>query len=128
MRQPKSYLSKREQQIMELVYRREKITANEAVEALPGTPSNSTVRTILRILEEKGHLRHTEEDGKYVYVPVHPPRAAAKSALKGVVETFFKGSVTDVVAALLKDEDSKLSDDELARLRAMIDAAREEER
>lgn len=129
MKQPAgSYLSKREQQIMELVYQRERLTAAEAMELLPGEPSNSTVRTLLRILEEKGSLRHVEEDGKYVYLPVRPRQAAARTALNGVVETFFKGSVSDVVAALLSEESGKLSTDELARLQQMIDKAKEEGR
>ena len=129
MKQPAgSYLSKREQQIMELIYQRERLTAAEATELLPGSPSNSTVRTLLRILEDKGMLRHVEEDGKFVYLPVRPRQAAAKSALNGVVRTFFRGSVSDVVAALLSEESSKLSDSELARLRQMIDKAREEGR
>jgi predicted transcriptional regulator len=129
MKQPAgSYLSKREQQIMELVYQREQLTAVEATELLPGQPSNSTVRTLLRILEEKGQLRHVEEEGKYVYRPVHPKQAAARSALEGVVQTFFKGSVSDVVATLLSEESGKLSDDELSRLQSMIDKAREEGR
>jgi predicted transcriptional regulator len=129
MKQPAgSYLSKREQQIMELVYQRERLTAVEATELLSGKPSNSTVRTLLRILEEKGQLKHVEEDGKFVYLPVHPRQAAAKRALKGVVQTFFKGSVGDVVATLLSEEGAKLSDDELTRLQAMIDKAREEGR
>jgi BlaI family penicillinase repressor len=129
MKQPAgSYLSNREQQIMELVYQRERLTATEATEFLPGRPSNSTVRTLLRILEEKGKLRHIEEDGKYVYLPVHARQAAARTALQGVVETFFKGSVSDVVAALLSDKASKISDDELVGLQKMIDKAREEGR
>ena len=129
MKQPAgSYLSKREQQIMELVYQRERLTAVEATELLPGAPSNSTVRTLLRILEEKGRLRHVEEDGKYVYLPVRPRQAAARTALQGVVETFFKGSVSDVVAALLSEEAGKISDEELGRLQEMIDKAREEGR
>lgn len=123
-----SYLSKREQQIMELVYQRERLTATEATELLPGKPSNSTVRTLLRILEEKGSLRHVEEDGKYVYFPVHPRQAAARTALQGVVKTFFKGSVSDVVAALLSEKSGGLSDEELGRLQEMIDKAREEGR
>ena len=113
---------------MELVYQRERLTAVEAAELLPGNPSNSTVRTLLRILEEKGRLRHVEEDGKFVYLPVHPRQAAARTALKGVMETFFKGSVSDVVAALLNEEGGKLTSEELVRLQEMIDKAKEEGR
>lgn len=128
MKQPAGYLSKREQQIMELAYQRERVTANELATLLPGSPSNSTVRTILRILEEKGELRHLEEDGKYVYLPAKPRQAAAKSALRGLVDTFFRGSVSDVVATLLTEESDKLSGEELDRLETMIQRAREEGR
>ena len=123
-----TYLSKREQQIMELVYQRERLIAIEATELLPGNPSNSTVRTLLRILEEKGQLRHVEQDGKYVYFPVSQKKVAARSALDDVIETFFKGSVSDVVAALLTEDASKISEDELDRLQKMIDKARAEGR
>lgn len=126
MRSGEGYLSKREQQIMELIYREERLTATEVAAALPGNPSNSTVRTLLRILEEKGHLDHAEEEGRYVYHAVNGRQTAAKSALRGVVETFFQGSVEDVVAALLSPDSQRLSDDELNRLQAMIDAARTE--
>jgi len=128
LKQPAGYLSKREQQIMELVYQRERLTATEAMELLPGAPSNSTVRTLLRILEQKGHLRHEEEEGKYVYFPVAPRQSAARQALDGVVRTFFRGSVGDVVATLLSEEGNKLSHDEIDRLQRMIDQAREEGR
>lgn len=126
MRSGEGYLSKREQQIMELIYREERRTATEVTAGLPGSPSNSTVRTLLRILEEKGQLAHAEEDGRYVYHAVSGRQTAAKSALRGVVETFFQGSVEDVVAALLSPDSQKLSDEELNRLQAMIDAARGE--
>src|SRR5579871_3138572 len=95
-----AYLSKREQQIMELVYLRGKVTAAEVTEALPGSPSNSTVRTLLRILEDKSQLKHEEVAGKYVYSACAPRQTAAKGALRSVLETFFHGSVSDVVAAL----------------------------
>ena len=128
MRSGEGYLSKREQQIMELIYREERLTATEVASGLPGEPSNSTVRTLLRILEEKGQLSHVEEEGRFVYHAVSGRQSAAKSALRGVVETFFKGSVEDVVAALLSPESQKLSDDELNRLQAMIDQARGSEK
>lgn len=126
MKQPAGYLSKREQQIMELAYQRERLTANEAAELLPGSPSNSTVRTLLRILEEKGHLIHEERDGKYVYSPAQPKDSVARQALGGVVKTFFQGSVSDVVATLLSDEGGRLTASELDRLQGLIDKAREE--
>jgi len=122
------YLSKREQQIMEILYQRERATANELMVLLPGSPSNSTVRTLLRILEEKKQVKKTEEDGKYIYFAAYPRDKAAKSALSGVVDTFFRGSVTDVVATLLDDKKNRLSGDELDQLQAMIDKAKEEGR
>jgi len=128
VKQPAGYLSKREQQIMELVYQREQLTANEATELLPGSPSNSTVRTLLRILEEKGQLCHAEVEGKYVYSAAQPKQSAAKLALGGVLRTFFRGSVSDVVATLLSEESAHLSTEELDRLQGLIDQAREEPR
>jgi len=123
---PSSYLSKREQEIMDLVYTHGRITTIDAMDKLSGAPSNSTVRTVLRILEEKGHLVHKEEDGRYIYFPVTPRVSAASQALKGVVRTFFSGSVGDVVAALLSDDSSKISVEELDRLQRMIEEARKE--
>jgi predicted transcriptional regulator len=119
------YLSKREQQIMEIVYAHGQVTTLDAMRLLPGSPANSTVRTHLRILEEKGHLRHEERDGKFIYKPVRPRGSAARSALAKVVQTFYRGSVGSVLVALLSDASTKLSDDEIARLQALIDEARE---
>jgi len=121
-----TYLSKREQEIMDLVYRRGSLTTSEATELLSGAPSNSTVRTLLRILEEKGQLKHTEEDGRYIYFPVVARSSAAIQALQGVVRTFFSGSVGDVVAALLSDQTSKITDEELESLQKLIQEARGE--
>ncbi|MDR3688800.1 MAG: BlaI/MecI/CopY family transcriptional regulator [Fimbriimonas sp.] len=125
---PKAYLSKREQEIMDLVYEMGQITTIEAMERLKGSPSNSTVRTLLRILEEKGNLNHQEVDGRYVYRPVTPRVTAAREALTSVVRTFFQGSVSDVVAALLTDSDTNISDAEIERLQGLIDSVRDGER
>lgn len=124
--QPKTYLSRREQQIMELVYQRERVTAAEVTELLPGEASNSTVRTMLRLLEEKGKLRHIEKGGKYIYLPVEPRQASGRSALLRVAETFFRGSIGDVVVTLLSEDGYKLSDEELDRLQEAIEKARTE--
>ena len=121
-----SYLSKREQQIMEVLYRRSRATANEVMAELPGTPSNSTVRTLLRILEEKKEVTKTEEDGRYLYSPARPRSTAARSALHRLTETFFQGSVRDVVAALMDEQ--KLTQEDLDELQQMIDKARAEGR
>ncbi len=123
---PSNYLSKREQEIMDLVYERGHLTSSKAMELLSGAPSNSTVRTLLRILEEKGQLTHEERDGRYFYLPVVPRVSAARQALDGVMKTFFRGSVGDVVAALLGDDQAHLSGEDLDRLQELINQAREE--
>src|ERR1044071_10152014 len=116
----KVYLSPREQQIMDILYQQgEGMTAAEVLAALPDEVSNSAVRTHLRILESKGHLRHIEAEGKYIYLPTNPRANAARSALSRVVATFFGGSVEQVVATLLSEKES-LSDEEFTRLRQMI--------
>jgi predicted transcriptional regulator len=119
-------LSRRERQIMDILFRRGRATAAEVMEELPGDPSYSTVRTQLRVLEDKGHVRHEEEGLRYVYWPVVARHTARKSALRHLVETFFDGSAEKAVAALLGGEGSRLSDDELNRIAAMVDKARKE--
>ena len=121
-------LGKRERQIMEIVYRRGRATASQVLSDLPDEPSNSTVRGMLRYLEEKGHLRHEQDGPRYVYVPTAPKRAVRTSALSHLVRTFFDGSVTSAVAALL--EAKPLSKDEHERLTRLIADApvKEEER
>ena len=111
---------------MDVLYRRSRATAAEVMAELPGEPNYSTVRTQLRVLEDKGHVRHEEEGGRYVYAPAVPRHAARKSALKHLVETFFDGSAEQVVAAVLGGEASRLSDEELDRVSALIDKARKE--
>src|SRR5436309_12571865 len=119
-------LTRRERQIMDILYRRVRATAAEVMEELPGEPSYSTVRTQLRVLEEKGHVRHDEEGLRYVYMPAVARRAAGKSALKHLVETFFDGSAEKTVAALLGGEGARLSEDELDRIGDLIEKARKE--
>ena len=111
---------------MDVLYRRGRATAADVMAELPGEPNYSTVRTQLRVLEDKGHVRHEEEGGRYVYAPAVPRHAARKSALKHLVETFFDGSAEQVVAAVLGGEASRLSDEELDRVSALIDKARKE--
>jgi len=120
-------LSRRERQIMDVLYKAGRASAAEILKALPGDPSDSTVRTQLRVLEGKGHVRHEEEGLRYVYVPVVPRRIVRKSALKHVVDTFFDGSAEKVVAALLGPDGGRLSDDELDRIAELVAKAREEE-
>lgn len=119
-------LSRRERQIMDILYRLRRATAAEVLEELPGEPHSSTVRTQLRVLEEKGHVRHEEEGLRYIYMPAVPRHAARKSALKHLVETFFEGSTEKAVAALLGGDRSRLSPDELDRIALLIERARKE--
>ena len=121
-------LSRRERQIMDIVYQLGRATAADVGKALPGEPSDSTVRTQLRVLESKGHIRHEEDGQRYVYLPVVPRRVVSKSALKHVVNTFFDGSIEKVVAALLGPDGSKLSDEELERIAGIVAKAKAEEK
>ena len=118
-------LSRRERQIMDVVYRSEKATAADVLEGLPDPPSYSSVRALLGILEAKGHLRHVKDGVRYVYLPTHPQPAAARSALRQVMQTFFGNSVEKTVATLLSVSDGELSEGEWQRLSALIDAAKE---
>ena|SRR5579872_1938200 len=121
---PGNYLNPREQQIMEVLYQRERVTAAEMMEALPGSPTNSTVRTLLRILETKGYVTHVEEEGRYVYTPARPRGNAARSAMESVVRTFFHGSVEQAFATLLSTKETELTEADLDRLAALIEQAR----
>ena len=109
---------------MDILYRRGRATAAEVMADLPGTPSYSTVRTQLRVLEEKGHVRHEEEGVRYVYMPAVRRHAARKSALKHLVDTFFDGSAEKAVAALLGGEASRVTSEELDRISELITRAR----
>ena len=119
-------LTRRERQIMDILYKRGRATASEVMEDLPGRPHSSTVRTQLRVLEDKGHVNHEEEGPRYVYLPAVPRRAARKSALRHLVETFFDGSPEQVVAAVLGGEGSRLSDKELDRIAQLVAKAKKE--
>jgi predicted transcriptional regulator len=124
---PHTALTKRERQIMDALYRQGRATAQEILAALPGSPSYSTVRTQLRVLESKGHVTHESDGLRYVYAPTVPRHAARRSALKHMVDTFFDGSSAKVVAALLGDG-VRLSPDELDRIDQLVQRAREGER
>jgi predicted transcriptional regulator len=121
-------LSRRERQIMDAIYRRGQATVAEVLEDMPDPPSYSAVRAMLRVLEEKGHLRHDQQGPRYVFLPTVPRDQARRSALQQLVRTFFDGSTEQTVAALLDLSDSKLSDAELKRLSRLIDQARKEGR
>jgi len=111
---------------MDILYRRGRATAAEVLEDLPGDTHYSTVRTQLRVLEEKGHVSHEEEGLRYVYKPLVSRNSARKSALRHVVETFFDGSAEKAVAALLGGEASRLSEQELERIADLIARTRKE--
>ena len=113
---------------MDVLYRLGRGTAGAILDALPGAPSYSTVRTQLRVLENKGHVRHEELGLRYVYTPTVPRHAARKSALKHLVDTFFDGSSAKVVAALLGGDGARISDDELQRIAELVNHARKESR
>lgn len=121
-------LSRRESQIMNAVYQMGKATAQEIRASLPDPPTNSSVRVLLRILEEKGHLKHERDGRKFVYLPTVPTDKAGFSELKQVKTTFFGDSVQSVVAALLSMSESDLSHEELDDLSQLIDQAKKEER
>ena len=121
-------LSRRERQIMDSVYRRGKATAAEVMADLPEAPSYSAVRTMLRLLEEKGHLQHEQDGPRYVYLPTVARENARVDALKHLLSTFFNGSAEQAMAALLEISDSNLSDDQLSRMQRMIEDARSEGR
>jgi predicted transcriptional regulator len=108
---------------MDIIYTRGQATAAEVNAALPDPPSYSAVRTLLRILEEKGHIKHREEGPRYVYAPTQAREKASRSALRRVVATFFEGSLANAVAALV-DEGAKLSPEELKRIEAIIKKAK----
>jgi len=119
-------LSRRERQIMDILSRRGRATAGDVMGELRGDPSYSKVRTQLRVLEQQGHVRHEEEGPRYVYLPATPRRAARKSALRHLVDTFFDGSAEQTVAALLGGEGSRLSEEELDRIAKLVTKARKD--
>jgi predicted transcriptional regulator len=121
-----STFSRRERQIMDVLYRLERATVADVLRKLPGKPHYSTVRAQLRVLEEKGHVRHEEHGLRYVYVPTVPRDIARRSALRHLVETFFDGSAEKVVAALLGGEVSRISQEELDRLGRLINKDQKE--
>jgi BlaI family transcriptional regulator, penicillinase repressor len=119
-------LSRRERQIMDILYQRGKASANDVRDAMPDAPSYSAVRAMLRVLEEKGHVKHQEEGMKYVYAPVVAAGKAKRSAVKHVMDTFFQGSAEQIVAALLNVSSNRLTREELDRMAALIEKAKQE--
>jgi predicted transcriptional regulator len=119
-------LSRRERQIMDILYQRGRVSASDVREAMADAPSYSAVRAMLRVLEDKGHIRHQEEGLKYVYLPVVPRDRAKKSAVKHLLDTFFNNSPEQIVAALLDVSSTQLTREELDRMSEMIDKAKKE--
>jgi predicted transcriptional regulator len=125
---PDQLLTKRERQIMDVLYRLGRATAADVLAQVPGAPGNSTIRTQLRVLEAKGHVRHEEQGLRFVYMPTVPRHSARRSALKHLVETFFDGSTAKAVAALLGGEAARVSDAELERIAQLVKTARSDSR
>jgi predicted transcriptional regulator len=120
-------LSRREREIVDILHRLGSATVAEIEEAMSDPPTNSAVRSILRVLRTKGHVRYEERGTRYIYYPSVPRPAAARSALHGVLETFFGGSLTSAVESFLSDEDTALSEAELAELEELIARAKTKE-
>ena|SRR5579862_7788663 len=120
--------SRRERQIMDILYRRGEASVSEVRDEMDDAPSYSSVRALLCILERKGHVRHDRDSTRFIYRPLRPRDEAAQSALAQLVQTFFGGSVEQVVASLVADPEGRLSDEELDRLARLIEVAREGER
>jgi predicted transcriptional regulator len=119
-----THLSRRERQIMDILYRAGRGTVADVRSGLPDPPSYSAVRAMLRILEEKGHVRHEHDAARYIFIPTIKRDAAKRSALRHVINTFFEGSASQVMAALVEMSGRGLDQDELARLRQVIDEAK----
>jgi predicted transcriptional regulator len=121
-------LSRRERQIMDVLYRLGRATAAEIQQSIPDPPSYSAVRAMLRVLEEKKHIRHEEKDLRYVFVPIVPRDKARRSAVRHLLDTFFEGSPEQAVATLLDISSRSLSAEDYDRLAALIEKARQEGR
>jgi BlaI family penicillinase repressor len=121
-------LSKRERQIMDIIYAHGEVTASKVLEVMPEELSRAAVRTFLRILEDKGHLAHRQEGREYVFRPTQPRGQMGQSAIQRVVDVFFSGSLEQAVAAYLADKENDIDPDELAKMAALIRAARKQGR
>ena len=118
-------LSRRERQIMDVIYTSGQASATHVLESMPDPPSRAAVRTMLRILENKGHLRHDKSGKEFIYYPTRPRSKVARSVLHGVLRTFFDGSIEQAVAAHLSDRKANVSEDQLKRLAQLIRQARD---
>lgn len=122
------HLSKRERQIMEIIYARGEATASDVELDLPSAPTRTAIRTLLRILEDKGHLTHRKQGREFVYKPTRARQQVARSALRRLLTTFFDGSLEEAVAAHLADPTTDMSEEDLARIRRLIDEAQQKGR
>ena len=120
-------LSKRERQIMEVIYRRRSASVKEVLQAIPSPPSYSAVRAMLNILEEKGFLKHRKEGRKYIYSPTIPHKRAMRSAVKQLLQTYFNNSIEEAVGALVEIDSKNLTDAEFDRLAELIERVRKAE-
>jgi predicted transcriptional regulator len=125
MTTPLDKLAPRERQIMDIIYRRGRATAADVLDDLPDRVSNSAVRGMLRLLEQKGHLRHEYDGPRYVYLPTADPAKVSRSAMRHLVRTFFDNSASSAVSAMLGMYESRLGDEDLDRLEAAIDQVRQ---
>jgi predicted transcriptional regulator len=121
-------VSRRERQILEIIYARGEATAAQVVKDMPDAPSKTSVRTLMRILEEKGHLTHRQEGMTYIYQPSRARTPAGQSALRQLLRTFFGGSIQEALAAHLADEDADLKPADLEKMASLIRKARKEGR
>ncbi len=117
-------LSRRERQIMELFFQNGPLSANQVIELLPDNPSNATVRTLLRILEDKGQLMHEKEGRQFIYFPVTQHANTGGNVFKDMLKTFFKGSLTDAVATFMDDPETEMTAEELDELEALVKKAK----
>ncbi len=124
---PETQLSRRERQIMDIIYAKGKASIAQVHQAIEDRPSYSAVRALMRILEDKGHLKHTTVGNRYVYLPVRNRKEAGQSAIRRLLRTFFDGSAEQALAALLESSESTPTQDELDRMAKLIDEAGKEE-
>ncbi len=117
-------LSRRERQIMDLLYANQQMSAQDVTEQLPDAPSYTTVRTLMRILEEKGHLKHHKSGRQFIYQPTKEPEKVRQSSLQHLLKTFFSGSISEAVATFIDHPENKLSEEELKELEAIVKKAK----
>jgi BlaI family penicillinase repressor len=121
-------LTRRERQIMEIVYRLERANAVDVMNVLPDSPSNATVRTMLGVLEDKGYLKHDTEKGKYIYYPTIPLKKARKKMLSNLLDTFYRGAEANAVISILRESEATISDEEADMILELIEKSKKEGR